>query len=83
MAKKPTIEMITYSKPANLPGFLVELMCHPVVRMGLDLGTLADTARTVKMFRYNAEISRLRGFSSAARSGLDSIRMTRKPEIEV
>jgi len=27
MAKKPTIEVSTYSKPANLPGFLVELMC--------------------------------------------------------
>jgi len=35
------------------------------------------------MFRYKTEISRLRGFSAAARSGLDSIRMTVKPEIEV
>jgi len=27
MAKNPGIEKITYSKPANLPGFLVEFMC--------------------------------------------------------
>jgi len=26
MAKKPGIEKSTYSKPANLPGFLVELI---------------------------------------------------------
>jgi hypothetical protein len=32
MAKKPTIEMSTYSKPANLPGFLAELMFFVVGR---------------------------------------------------
>jgi hypothetical protein len=26
MAKKPTIDVSTYSTPANLPGFLVEFM---------------------------------------------------------
>src|SRR2546422_2016296 len=26
-AKTPSIDMSTYNKPANLPGFLVEVMC--------------------------------------------------------
>jgi hypothetical protein len=35
MAKKPNIDMSTYSKPANLPGFFVELMSSSLVRVGL------------------------------------------------
>jgi hypothetical protein len=35
MAKKPTIEKSRYSEPANLPGFLVELMLSSLVVMAL------------------------------------------------
>lgn len=34
-AKTPGIEMGKYSKPANLPGFLMELMCPPLCESGL------------------------------------------------
>ena len=50
MAKKPGIDVSMYSKPANLPGFLVELMC-PHRRL------IADTAGVVKMFRRARETS--------------------------
>src|ERR1700730_6399252 len=31
MAKKPTIDKSTYNRPANLPGFLVDLMLPPLL----------------------------------------------------
>jgi len=31
MARKPTMDVSTYSKPANLPGFFVELMLSSLV----------------------------------------------------
>jgi hypothetical protein len=35
MAKKPGIDMTRYSEPANLPGFLVELMVSFLVERAL------------------------------------------------
>ena len=32
MAKKPAIDKSTYSRPANLPGFLVDLMLPPLLK---------------------------------------------------
>src|SRR2546425_13250749 len=38
MAKKPTIDASRYSKPANLPGFLVELMLSSLGGVSLNYG---------------------------------------------
>src|SRR5260370_28789161 len=38
MAKKPGIEKSTYSKPANLPGFLLEFMLPPLRGFSLRYG---------------------------------------------
>jgi len=38
MAKKPGIEKSTYSKPANLPGFLAEFMLPPLRGFSLRYG---------------------------------------------
>src|SRR5882757_3492002 len=37
-AKAPGIETSTYSKPTNLPGFFVELMCPYLWELGLGYG---------------------------------------------
>ena len=37
-AKAPGMEMSTYSKPTNLPGFLAELMCPRVGELSLRYG---------------------------------------------
>src|SRR5258708_37860210 len=51
MAKKPTIDVSTYSKPANLPGFLVELMMSSLVVRGLVKGSTGEAPKALEMFR--------------------------------
>src|SRR6266849_3763121 len=51
MPMKPGIEKSTYSKPANLPGFLVELMLSSLVVRGLVKGSTGETPKAVEMFR--------------------------------
>jgi hypothetical protein len=51
MAKKPTIDASRYSKPANLPGFLVELMLSSLVARGLVKGSTGETPKAIEMFR--------------------------------
>src|SRR5713101_6466074 len=51
MAKKPGMDMRMYSRPANLPGFLVELMVSSLVVRGLVKGSTGETPEAVEMFR--------------------------------
>jgi len=55
MAKKSTIDVSRYSKPANLPGFLVELMLSSLVVRGLVKGSTGETPKAVKMFRHTSK----------------------------
>src|ERR1700750_1156109 len=41
-AKKPGIEAITYSKPANLPGFLVKLIGPPPASRAWDMKEIIE-----------------------------------------
>src|SRR5713226_808380 len=52
MAKKPTTDVSTYSKPAYLPGFLVELMLSFLVVRGLVKGSTGVNGEAGKMFRH-------------------------------
>src|SRR5882724_9645934 len=40
MAKKPGMDIRMYSRPANLPGFLVEFICLPLRESGLRESSL-------------------------------------------
>jgi hypothetical protein len=55
MAKKPGMDVSMYSKPANLPGFLVELMLSSLVVRGLVKGSNGETPRAVEMFRHTSK----------------------------
>src|SRR5712692_4855346 len=55
MAKKPTTDVSTYSKPANLPGFLVELMLSFLVVRGLVKGSTGVNGEAGKMFRHTSK----------------------------
>jgi hypothetical protein len=64
MVKKPTIDVSRYNRPANLPGFLVEVMCPHRREL------IADTAGVVKMFRHTTKLGIARKLLEPVWSGL-------------
>src|SRR5882724_10063291 len=54
-AKAPGIDTSKYSKPANLPGLLVELMLPPLFVRGLVKGSTEETPKAAKVFRHTSK----------------------------